>query len=234
MPRSDLPAIVLQGLTCRYAGSTRAALDRINLSINLGEFVFLTGESGSGKSTLLRVCLLEERADCGKVAVLGRDVTRVPRGRRHDLRQQVGVVFQDYKLLVDRSVADNVAFALEVAGHGRETVLARVDEALDLVGLRDRADDLASQLSGGEQQRTAVARAIASRPKILLADEPTGNLDPDNSVAIFELLRTLHHAGTTVVVATHDIDTVRRLGMRTVTLGAGSLLSDSPAGSGSL
>jgi cell division transport system ATP-binding protein len=223
------PAIELRSVSCRYPGAVRVALERVDLRVEQGEFVFLTGGSGSGKSTLLRVCLLEERACAGRVHVLGRDVTEAPRSRRHELRQRVGTIFQDYKLLGDRSVAHNVAFALEVAGHDRDTVGSRVEEALALVGLGDRHNTIASHLSGGEQQRVAVARAIAARPRVLLADEPTGNLDPANSHGIFDLLLTLHHGGTTVVVATHDLHTVRRIGMRTLTLDSGVLVEDHQA-----
>ena len=230
MASANPPAIDLHEVTCRYPGSLRPALDGIDVRIDEGEFVFLTGGSGTGKSTLLRVCLLEERACAGRVRILGRDVTDAPRARRHELRQRVGTIFQDYKLLGDRSVSRNVSFALEVAGHDRDTVSSRVEEALALVGLADRHDTLATQLSGGEQQRVAVARAIAARPRILLADEPTGNLDPGNSEDIFELLLTLHRGGTTVVVASHDMATVAKMGMRTLTLAAGALTGDQVRG----
>ncbi|HEY5010455.1 MAG TPA: cell division ATP-binding protein FtsE, partial [Acidimicrobiales bacterium] len=180
------------------------ALKDITLDIEKGEFVFLVGASGSGKTTFLRLLLREELPDKGRILEAGRDLTELSKFRVPFLRRNIGCVFQDFRLLPNKTVFENVAFALEVIGRPRSTVESQVPLILDLVGLSDKAKSLPGELSGGEQQRVAVARAFVNRPLILLADEPTGNLDPSNSESIMALLERINRTGTTVVMATHD------------------------------
>jgi cell division transport system ATP-binding protein len=206
------------------------ALTNISLDIEKGEFVFLVGASGSGKTTFLRLLLREELADHGRILEAGRDIGNLPKWRVPYLRRNIGCVFQDFRLLPNKTVFENVAFALEVIGRPRSTVDSQVPQILDLVGLGAKSDNLPSELSGGEQQRVAVARAFVNRPLILLADEPTGNLDPLNSESIMALLERINRTGTTVVMATHDKALVDRMRRRVVELDRGELIRDQVRG----
>ena len=202
------------------------ALTNISLDIEKGEFVFLVGASGSGKTTFLRLLLREELADKGRILEAGRDIGSLPKWRVPYLRRNIGCVFQDFRLLPNKTVFENVAFALEVIGRPRTTVENQVPQILELVGLGAKSDNLPGELSGGEQQRVAVARAFVNRPLILLADEPTGNLDPVNSESIMALLERINRTGTTVVMATHDKALVDRMRRRVIELDRGELIRD--------
>ena len=206
------------------------ALTNISLDIEKGEFVFLVGASGSGKTTFLRLLLREELPDQGRILEAGRDIGSLPKWRVPYLRRNIGCVFQDFRLLPNKTVFENVAFALEVIGRPRSTVENQVPQILDLVGLGTKSHCLPSELSGGEQQRVAVARAFVNRPLILLADEPTGNLDPTNSESIMALLERINRTGTTVVMATHDKALVDRMRRRVVELDRGELIRDQVRG----
>ncbi len=206
------------------------ALTNISLDIEKGEFVFLVGASGSGKTTFLRLLLREELPDQGRILEAGRDIGSLSKWRVPYLRRNIGCVFQDFRLLPNKTVFENVAFALEVIGRPRTTVENQVPQILDLVGLGAKADNLPSELSGGEQQRVAVARAFVNRPLILLADEPTGNLDPTNSESIMALLERINRTGTTVVMATHDKALVDRMRRRVIELDRGELIRDQVRG----
>jgi cell division transport system ATP-binding protein len=206
------------------------ALSNVNLDIEKGEFVFLVGASGSGKTTFLRLLLREELPDQGRILEAGRDIGALPKWRVPYLRRNIGCVFQDFRLLPNKTVFENVAFALEVIGRPRSTVESQVPQILELVGLAEKAKNLPSELSGGEQQRVAVARAFVNRPLILLADEPTGNLDPANSESIMSLLERINRTGTTVVMATHDKAMVDRMRRRVIELEKGELVRDQVRG----
>ncbi|WP_462186021.1 MULTISPECIES: cell division ATP-binding protein FtsE [unclassified Frankia] len=222
--------IVLSSVSKRYPNGGRPALIDVTAEIGAGEFVFLVGPSGSGKTTLLRLLLREERATSGRVLVAGRDVARMPDRGVPQLRRLVGCVFQDFRLLPNRTVAANIAFALDVVGRPRHVVRSVVPEALELVGLAEKADRYPDELSGGEQQRVAIARAFVGRPRVLLADEPTGNLDPNTSIEIVNLLDTVHQAGTTVVMATHNASLVDAMRRRVLELSDGALIRDEARG----
>jgi len=196
--------IRFENVTKIYPGTTRPAVDTMSLEIVKGEFVFLVGASGSGKSTFLRLVLREERATRGVVHVAGKDVGRLANWKVPQLRRQIGVVFQDFRLLPNKTVFENVAFALQVIGKPRHAIAHTVPEVLDLVGLAGKERRFPHELSGGEQQRVAVARAFVNRPAILLADEPTGNLDSKNGEAVMALLTELHDEGATICIVTHD------------------------------
>ena len=222
--------IRLENVTKTYPNGTRPALADVSVEIEKGEFVFLVGQSGSGKSTFLRLVLREERPTGGHVYVLGKDVVRLPNWRVPALRRQIGTVFQDFRLLPNKTVTQNVAFALEVIGKNRQTIRQVVPDVLELVGLEGKADRLPNELSGGEQQRVAIARAFVNRPRVLLADQPTGNLDPDTSADIMLLLERINRTGTTVVMATHDnaiVDSMRR---RVIELQLGKVVRDEARG----
>ena len=206
------------------------ALTNISLDIEKGEFVFLVGASGSGKTTFLRLLLREELPDKGRILEAGRDIGSLPKWRVPYLRRNIGCVFQDFRLLPNKTVFENVAFALEVIGRPRTTVENQVPQILELVGLGAKSDNLPSELSGGEQQRVAVARAFVNRPLILLADEPTGNLDPVNSESIMALLERINRTGTTVVMATHDKALVDRMRRRVIELDHGEMIRDQVRG----
>ena len=222
--------IRLDDFTKVYSSQTRPALDDVSLEIDKGEFVFLVGASGSGKSTLLRLILREERATAGIVYVAGKDVARLSNWKVPQLRRQIGTVFQDFRLLPNKTVHENVAFALEVTGRPGHLVHKVVPEVIELVGLAGKEDRYPGELSGGEQQRVAVARAFVNRPAILIADEPTGNLDPTTSVGIMKLLDRINRTGTTVVMATHDADIVDQMRRRVVELELGHLVRDQARG----
>ena len=211
-----------------YDGGIVAVRD-IKMDIRRGEFVFLVGPSGSGKSTLIRMCLREEKVTRGTIWVAGKDITKMPAWRVPYLRRTVGTVFQDFKLLPNKTVGENVAFALKVRGFPRSIVRHQVPQVLELVGLSAKADRYPRQLSGGEQQRVSIARAFVNRPPILLADEPTGNLDPATSVGIMRLLDRINRTGTTVMMATHDHAIVDAMRRRVVELDRGRVVRDQTA-----
>ena len=221
--------IRLQGVTKVYDGSTVAIRDATT-SIQKGEFVFLVGPSGSGKSTLIRLLMREERPTDGEIWVAGRNIAELPDWKVPYLRRSVGTVFQDFKLLPNKTVAQNVAFALEVIGRPKGMVAQQVPKVLKLVGLSSKAERLPRQLSGGEQQRVSIARAFVNRPLILLADEPTGNLDPATSVGIMRLLDRINRTGTTVVMATHDHAIVDAMRRRVMQLERGRIVRDESRG----
>lgn len=218
--------IRLERVTKLYKTSTRPALDGVSVTVDKGEFVFLIGPSGSGKSTFLRLLLREDVPTRGTIMVADLDVARLPRRRVPRLRQRIGCVFQDFRLLPSKTVGENVAFALEVIGRSRGVIKTVVPEVLDLVGLAGKTDRLPHELSGGEQQRVAIARAFVNRPLVLLADEPTGNLDPDTSQDIMLLLERINRTGTTVVMATHDSSIVDSMRRRVVELDMGRVVRD--------
>lgn len=222
--------ITFTEVTKRYPGQKRPALSGVSTTIDDGEFVFLVGPSGSGKSTFLRLVLREARATSGKVVVDGRDVGRMSGWRIPKLRRGIGTVFQDFRLLPGKSVHENVAFALQVIGRPGREIRRLVPQTLELVGLQDKADRLPEELSGGEQQRAALARAVVNAPRILLADEPTGNLDPTTSVGIMKLLDQINRDGTTVVMATHDATVVDQMRRRVIELSNGELVRDQAQG----
>ena len=222
--------IQLDNVSKLYATSSRPALDHVSLMIEKGEFVFLIGASGSGKSTVLRLLLREELANSGRVTVDGRDVGRLPGRKVPDLRRKMGCVFQDFRLLPKKNVYDNVAFALEVINKSQKSIKRTVPDVLELVGLEGKAHRLPNELSGGEQQRVAIARAFVNRPLVLLADEPTGNLDPDTSQGIMGLLERINRTGTTVVMATHDNNIVDAMRRRVVELDTGKVVRDQSRG----
>jgi cell division transport system ATP-binding protein len=217
--------IRLYHLTKRYVGGT-VALDDITLEVDRGEFVFLTGASGAGKTTLLRILLRQELPTKGQILVNGRNVTALPASKVPDLRRTMGVVFQDFKLVQRKTALQNVAYVLNVAGLPPAEQKKKAFEALRSVGLHHRINVLPPTLSGGEQQRVAIARAVVNEPALLLADEPTGNLDPDLAVDIMQLFREINARGTTVVVATHDRELVRRMKRRVVVLDRGKVVDD--------
>lgn len=221
--------IRLQNVTKVYEGGTVAARD-VDLDIQRGEFVFLVGPSGSGKSTLIRLMLRQEPITRGTIWVAGKDITQLPNWKVPYLRRSIGTVFQDFKLLPNKTVAENVAFTLEVLGRPRSVIRPQVDQVLDLVGLDGKEDRYPRQLSGGEQQRVSVARAFVNRPPILLADEPTGNLDPATSVEIMKLLDRINRTGTTIVMATHDHAIVDAMQRRVVAVDSGSVVRDDASG----
>ncbi len=221
--------IRLQGVSKVYDGSTVAIRDA-TAGIQKGEFIFLVGPSGSGKSTLIRLLMREEKPTDGEIWVAGRNIAELPDWKVPYLRRSVGTVFQDFKLLPNKTVFQNVAFALEVIGRPRGMVVQQVPKVLKLVGLASKAERLPRQLSGGEQQRVSIARAFVNRPLILLADEPTGNLDPATSVGIMRLLDRINRTGTTVVMATHDHAIVDAMRRRVIQLERGRIVRDEPRG----
>ena len=218
--------IRIENVTKQYRGATRPALDNVTLEIEKGDFVFLVGASGSGKSSLMRLILREDVPNSGSVFVLGENLLRIPSRRVPYFRRKLGMVFQDFRLLPNKTVAQNVAFSLEVIGQSQGLIQAAVPDVLEMVGLGHKANNLPHELSGGEQQRVALARAIVNKPAILLADEPTGNLDPTTSEDIMHLIERINAAGTTVVMATHDRNIVDRMKKRVVVLSQGVIVSD--------
>ncbi len=213
-----------------YPGQEKAALDSVNLEVVKGEFVFLVGLSGSGKSTFLRLVLREERPTMGTIHVAGKNLNTLATHKVPELRRQVGTVFQDFRLLPNKTIFENVAFTLHVLGYSKKEIAREVPEVLELVGLEDKGDRRPSEISGGEQQRVAIARAYVSRPAILIADEPTGNLDPATSVGIMKLLDRINREGTTVVMATHDSGIVDQMRKRVIELDAGHVIRDQVRG----
>src|SRR2546422_1630704 len=221
--------IRLENVTKTYKGNVVALRDA-SADIQKGEFVFLVGPSGSGKSTFIRLLLKEERPDGGQIWVAGKDIAKLSSWKVPYLRRNIGCVFQDFKLLTNKTVYENVAFALEVIGRPKHIIRAQVPQILDLVGLSKKSDNFPSELSGGEQQRVSIARAFVNRPLILLADEPTGNLDPATTVGIMRLLDRINRTGTTVVMATHDQRIVDAMRRRVMELDHGSLVRDQVRG----
>ncbi len=221
--------LLLEDVSKTYPNG-RTALRDVDLVVSEGDFVFLVGPSGAGKSTLLRLIVRDELASSGRVLLDGEDVARVPRGRVPQIRRKLGVVFQDYKLLPRKTVRENVAFALEVTGTPRRRIAPAVERVLAIVGLSDHGEHLPTQLSGGEQQRTAIARALVHDPRLIIADEPTGNLDPLISWEIIQLLLRINELGVTVLVATHQADVVTALRRRVVALDDGRIVRDEAAG----
>jgi cell division transport system ATP-binding protein len=211
-------------------GSTRPALDTVDVDIDKGEFVFLVGASGSGKSTFLRLVLREARPTGGKVYVAGKEINRLAGWKVPGLRRQIGTVFQDFRLLPNKTVTENVAFALQVIGKPKSAIDAVVPQTLELVGLDGKGHRMPDELSGGEQQRVAIARAFVNRPMILIADEPTGNLDPATSVGIMKLLDRINRTGTTVIMATHDSGIVDQMRKRVIELQSGRVVRDQARG----
>ncbi len=217
--------ISLRGVSKQYSAGV-LALDKVSLEIGKGEFVFVVGPSGAGKSTLIKLLYREERPSRGQVIVGGKDLTTMRRRDVPFLRRKIGVVFQDFKLLPDRTVAENVAFALQVTAFSGRDMAKSVAQVLSLVGLKERQNAYPSQLSGGEQQRVAIARALVRNPDLLLADEPSGNLDPDTSMEIFKLIERANMYGTTVVIATHARHIVDSMRKRVVELRKGAVVRD--------
>jgi cell division transport system ATP-binding protein len=213
----------------RYPTGTDAALDDVSFHIGRGEFVFLTGHSGAGKTTILKLMFAEERPTSGDVRVSGFGISSLKRDEVPRLRRRLGIIFQDFRLLEWRTAAENIAFALEVTGSRAEVIPRRVARVLEQVGLSNKADALPRELSGGEQQRVAIARALVNDPPVLLADEPTGNLDERATRGVFQLLCDINTAGTVVVMATHDLDLVRHANKRTLELRDGRVVFDSIA-----
>jgi len=228
--RSLARVIRFEKVTKTYPGAGAPALDQVSVDVEKGEFVFLVGASGSGKSTALRLVLREYRATSGRVYVAGKEINRLAGWKVPRLRRQIGTVFQDFRLLQSKTVAENVAFALQVTGKSPREVKRLVPETLELVGLQERADRLPDELSGGEQQRVAIARAYVGRPMILIADEPTGNLDPATSVGIMKLLDRINKTGTTVLMATHDHGIVDQMRKRVIELDHGRVVRDEARG----
>src|ERR1035438_6668016 len=218
--------ILLDRVTKTYKGSHAPALDRINLHIEPKEFVIVVGQSGAGKTTLLRLLTREERQTSGKIIIGGIDYDKLKDKDIPMLRRRIGVVFQDFKLLPNRTVFENVAFALEIVGMGRKEIQRTVPRVLDIVNLSGREKSMPQVLSGGEGQRVAIARAIARQPKILIADEPTGNLDPKHAWDVIKVLEKINRYGTTVLLTTHNQEIVNKLKRRVVTIQAGSITSD--------
>ena len=221
--------IVFEGVTKVYEPNV-AAVNNVSFVIEKGEFVFIVGASGSGKSTLVRLVLKELEPTSGRIVVGGRDLARLKRSKVPLLRRNVGCVFQDFKLLPNRTAAENVAYALKVQGEGGNSIRRKVPEVLSLVGLSPRSNSLPDELSGGEQQRVSIARAFVNHPPLLICDEPTGNLDPDTSVGIMQLLYRINRSGTTILMVTHDRDLVDKMRKRVIALEDGRLTRDERRG----
>ena len=225
-PQDRAPAVVeFRGVSKTYDSGDTGLVDA-SFSIQRGEFVFLVGQTGSGKSTIMRLLIKEHEPSAGEIAVAGRELTSITRRKVPYYRRNLGVVFQDFKLLPNRTVYDNVAYALQVTGHSRKDIRAKVPDILRLTGLATKLHSYPDQLSGGEQQRVAVARAFVNHPPLLLADEPTGNLDPETSVGIMQLLYRINRTGTTVIVATHDDAMVDRMRRRVIEVRQGRVIRD--------
>jgi cell division transport system ATP-binding protein len=228
-PEGDVPVVEFRNVTKVYDGGS-VAVDQISMRIGRGEFVFLVGPTGCGKSTCIRLLQKELEPSKGEIAIAGRTLGEIPRGRVPYLRRNIGVVFQDYKLLPNRTVYDNVAYSLQVIGEGRQQIRRKVPDILRLVGLSTKLHNFPDELSGGEQQRVSIARAFVNHPPLLLADEPTGNLDPETSIGIMQLIYRINRTGTTVVVATHDKEMVDKMRRRVVELREGRLVRDEKSG----
>jgi cell division transport system ATP-binding protein len=217
--------IRIKGVEKQYSNGVTALYD-LDLSVKKGDFIFVIGASGSGKSTLIKLLHREEKPSKGQIIIGGIDVAKLRNRKVYKLRRKLGVVFQDFKLLPKLTVFENVAFSLEILGVPRDEIIDKTLKALDLVGLKNKAKQFPDQLSGGEQQRVAIARAIVNGPKLLLCDEPTGNLDPDTSYGIMKVLEVINNMGTTIVMATHDKQMVDRMEKRVILLEDGKLMRD--------
>jgi len=222
--------IKFENVTMAYRKDGNPALNDVSFEIADGEFVFLVGQSGAGKSTILRLLIREERAQDGTVLIDDINIGMLPEKEVPKLRRNIGMVFQDFRLLPEKTVSENVAFALQVLNKSPNEIKQTVPAVLDLVGLLDKANRRPEQLSGGEQQRVAIARALVNRPAILMADEPTGNLDPDTSVEIMQLLDQINKAGTTVIMATHDAGIVDQMRKRVIEITGGAIIRDQAQG----
>jgi cell division transport system ATP-binding protein len=222
--------ITFDSVTKTYTGQSQAALSDVNVDIDKGEFVFLVGQSGSGKSTFIRLILREYRPTRGTLYVAGKNLNQLRSWKVPALRRQIGTVFQDFRLLPRKTVYENVAFAMQVIGKPTKEIRSVVPETLELVGLDGKQKRMPDELSGGEQQRVALARAFVNRPKILIADEPTGNLDPDTAVGIMKVLDRINRTGTTVVMATHDSTIVDQMRRRVIELEFGHVVRDENEG----
>jgi cell division transport system ATP-binding protein len=227
--RPDVPVIELRDVTKVYEGGS-IALDRVSLQVGRGEFVFFVGPTGCGKSTLMRLLMKELEPSRGELLIAGRKLNDIPRKKVPQLRRNIGVIFQDFKLLPNRTVYQNVAYSLQVIGEGRQAIRKKVPEILRLVGLSTKLHSYPDQLSGGEQQRVSIARAFVNHPPLLLADEPTGNLDPETSIGIMQLIYRINRTGTTVVVATHDREMVDKMRRRVIELSEGRVIRDDESG----
>jgi cell division transport system ATP-binding protein len=228
-PPGGKPIIELRDVTKVYPGG-HMALDRVSLAVDRGEFVFLVGPTGCGKSTLIKTLIRDEEATEGTVHIAGRDIGAMSEKKIPQLRRNIGTVFQDFKLLPDRTVYDNVAYALQVIGASRAQIRTKVPETLRLVGLSTKLNSFPDQLSGGEQQRVSIARAFVNHPPLLLADEPSGNLDPVTSIGVMQLLYRINKTGTTVVVVTHDREMVDNMRRRVIELYEGRVVRDEVSG----
>jgi cell division transport system ATP-binding protein len=222
--------ISVQNVSKVYVPDKPPALQDVDVEIAQGEFVFIVGHSGSGKSTFIRLLLRELLPTSGKITVAGQDVIHMKNSKIPQLRRNIGCVFQDFKLLPNKTAYENIAYALEVIGKSRHVIATQVPEVLRLVGLEDKTDSYPDELSGGEQQRVSIARAFVNRPPLLLADEPTGNLDPATSLGIMSLLNRINKTGTTVLVATHDREMVDSMRKRVIALENGKVIRDQSRG----
>ena len=223
--------ILLDRVTKNCGKNNKPALNRASIHVSAGEFVIIVGTSGAGKSTLLKLLTREEKPSSGKIVVGGIDYDNLKDKHIPLLRRKIGVVFQDFKLLPNRTVFENIAFALEIAGMTNREIKSTVPKVIELVGLKGKEKQFPNQLSGGEQQRVAIARAVVRQPKILIADEPTGNLDPKHSWDIVRLLEKINKYGTTVILTTHNVEIVNRLKRRVITIDHGKITSDQAKGS---
>lgn len=221
----DGPMVILDRVTKAYTDEVHG-LDDVSLSIESGEFVFLVGPSGSGKSTFIRLLIKEFEPTGGTITVGGRNLQQLRRSKVPYLRRSIGCVFQDFKLLAGRTVYENVAYALQVIGDNPRSIRRKVPEILALVGLSEKSERYSNELSGGEQQRVSIARAFVNHPRLLIADEPTGNLDPETSIGIMQLLYRINRTGTTVIMATHDREMVDKMQMRVIALEKGKVVRD--------
>jgi cell division transport system ATP-binding protein len=228
-PRAGVPVVELREVTKVYEGGA-IALDRVSLRIGRGEFVFLVGPTGCGKSTCIRLLLKEIEPSSGEIKIAGRSLAEIPPKRMPQLRRNIGVVFQDYKLLPNRTVYANVAYSLEVVGETRQSIRRKVPDILRLVGLSTKLHAYPDELSGGECQRVSIARSFVNHPPLLLADEPTGNLDPETSIGIMQLIYRINRTGTTVIVATHDREMVDKMRRRVIELREGRIVRDELSG----
>src|SRR5690242_13073108 len=228
-PRREVPVVEFRDVTKLYDGGS-VGIDRVSMRIGRGDFVFLVGPTGCGKSTCMRLLMKEIEPSQGRISIAGRDIVDIPRKRVPYLRRNIGVVFQDYKLLPNRTVYANVAYALEVIGEPRDSIRRKVPDILRLVGLSTKLHNYPDELSGGEQQRVSIARAFVNHPPLLIADEPTGNLDPETSIGIMQLIYRINRTGTTVVVATHDREMVDKMRRRVIELRDGRVMRDEVAG----
>ena len=227
--RPGVPVVEMRAVSKTY-GTGATALDRVSMRVGRGEFVFLVGSTGCGKSTCIRLLMKELDPTEGEVLISGRSLGEISRKRIPHLRRNIGVVFQDYKLLPNRTVYANVAYALEVIGESRESIRRKVPDILRLVGLSTKLHNYPDQLSGGEQQRVSIARAFVNHPPLVLADEPTGNLDPETSIGIMQLIYRINRTGTTVIVATHDKEMVDKMRRRVIELREGRIIRDQLSG----